>query len=274
MKTRLTITLPADLLSSIDNQIDGSHLRNRSHAIEHLIRQSLGLDVSTAVILSGGEKNIKHNTLLKKINGQFLLSIIIDQLKPHGITDIFICAPDKNKDVEREFGTGAALNVSIKYVYEKKPLGTAGALKHAAAHTSSTEPWLVMHGDVLIDLDLGALFEFHRTEGAEATITVKPKLGNKALGEVYLSGNQVLKFSKHGSEQDISIINTGVYVIEPQIISQLPNASSKDLEIDVFPQLARTNQLKAFIYQGIWYDISTEDQYLESQKRWKHVKRS
>lgn len=273
MKSRLTITLPTDLLASVDNQIDGSHIRNRSHAIEHLIRESLGLHISTAIILSGGAKNTQTNTLLKKIHGQFLLSHLIDQLKLHGISEIIICVPTGNTDLEKQFGNGDTANISIKYVYEKKPLGTAGALKHAAKHVSGTEPWLVMHGDVLIDLDLSALFEFHRAEGALATITVKPKIGNKDLGEVYLRGNQVLAFSKHGTEQDISIINTGVYILEPQIIADISASENSDLEASVFPKLATENQLKAFIYQGSWFDISTAEQYQEAQKRWRQSKK-
>lgn len=264
MKARLTITLPEDLLTTIDAQIDGTQIRNRSHAIEQLIRHSLGRSVTTAVILAGGSKHNSHNPLLKKISKRYLLTLIIDQLKQHGITQLILCLPAGDLDIERTFADGSAAGINLQYLYEKKPLGTAGALHHAARLNPPQSAWLIIHGDVLSDIDYTSAIEFHQSEGAAATIVVKPKLGHKDLGEVYLRGSQVVQFSKQGSESEISIINTGTYILEPEVLNAIPATTPCQLESSVFPQLAQKNQLRAFIHQGVWYDISTDAHYKEA----------
>lgn len=264
-KTRLTITLSQDLLKSVDATIDEHLVRNRSQAIEHLLLQSLGKKVTTAVILAGDQSPTPR--CLKKIGDRHLLSILIDHLKAHDVTNIIICGAKHNNSIYDQYKDGAHLGVNLQYVQELNALGTAGAIKKAEnLITGST--FLVIHGDVLTNLDLSSFIEFHKNEQSIATIGVKPRLGEKKYGMLSMQGNKVVEFTKSSANVGISIINTGVYVFDTKVLNFIPKNKPSNLEDDIFPLLVKNRELSAFIFQGIWYDISEDKDYEEAVDRW------
>lgn len=264
-KTRLTITLSHDLLKNVDATIDKQLIRNRSQAIENLILQSLGKKVSTAIILTGGSQNPQR--CLKKINDRYLLSIIIDHLKKHEITDIVLCGGKDNNKIYDIFSDGTHLGVNLQYVQELNPLGTAGAIKKAESYISGST-FIVLHGDVLTNLNISDFISFHKNEQSIATIGVKPRLGEKKYGMVNLQGNKIIKFDKSSANVGISIINTGLYVFDTKVLNFIPKNKPANLEDDIFPLLVENKELSAFIFQGIWYDISEKKDYDEAVNRW------
>ena len=266
-RTRLTITLPNDLLRRVDTLVDGSVVRNRSHAVEKLLSEGLTPAVYQAVILAGG-KSAKRRSLLSLVNGQHLLQIILGQLKSHGILECIICTDhDFIAELQSRFGNGQELGTKITYIPEVESLGTAGALRNCA-HLLSQAPFLVMHGDVLTSIDLAEFIQFHLTEQKKATIGVKPRLGERSFGQVFLQGNSIIKFLEKGTDKGISIVNTGLYVLDPSVLDMIPNYKPVFLESDVFPVLAKQGQLSAFIFQGLWYDITTPSLLEEASRRW------
>lgn len=269
-KTRLTITLADDLVDKIDDLIAGSAIKNRSHAIETLISQALSPTIRTAVILAGGKEADKNNAGLKKLGDTYVLALLLGRLKQHHITRVIICTDSTNTTLMKRLGNGENLGMKIEYSLEDKPLGTGGAVKKARGLIKN-QPFLVIHGDVLTALNFSELGTFHFKEGALATIAVKPRLGEANYGQVFMQGNKILKFLASSADAGISIINTGVYAFDPKLFDILPEQSVFTLEKDVFPLLARRNQLSAFVFQGGWYDISTEASYQEAQDQWKEL---
>lgn len=268
MKSRLTITLPDSLLLQIDDLVDKQTIRNRSHAIEHLVRQSLTPQITTAIILAGGKKHETLNPVLTEINGEVLLGITIKHLNQYGIKHFIICTTKDDSEIQEFCGDGKRFGVSIEYSYETTPIGTAGALKKAQTLLRNDSPFLVMHGDILTDIKFDEVFDFHLQEGALATMIVKPKLGTKQYGQVSIQGNRITTFSEAGTDSGISIINTGVYVLNREVLQAIPSKKSTFLESDIFPTLAKKNQLRAYFFQGFWYDISTPEQYSEAVSNW------
>lgn len=266
-RTRLTITLPNELIKRVDTLVDGSVIRNRSHAVEKILSEGLSPAVSQAVILAGG-KSAKRRSLLSFINGQHLLQIILSQLKTHGILECIICTEhDIIAELQQRFGDGRELGCQITYIPELEPLGTAGALRNCA-HLLNQAPFLVLHGDVLTSINLTEFIQFHLNEQKKATIGVKPRLGERSYGQVFLQGNSIIKFLEKGTDRGISIVNTGLYVLDPKVLELIPNRKPVFLESDVFPVLAKQGQLSAFIFQGLWYDITTPSQLEEAARRW------
>lgn len=263
-KSRLTITLPEEVLGQVDSFVDGKQIRNRSHAIETLILRSLTPTVTTAVILAGGaggtgstggKRQASEPPPLKKIAGRHLLAHQLDHLKKFGITKILICAGNYGGPIREIFGDGSQLGVSLTYIPEKKAMGTAGALKLVEKHLDGN-PFLVMHGDVLTDLNLRDFIEFHLREGTAVTIGVKPRMGEKEYGQAFLHGNKIIKFMETGTTEGISIVNTGIYIFKPEVLNKIPADKKVKLESAIFPILATEGQLSAFIFQGVWYDVS------------------
>lgn len=270
MKSRLTITLPDNLLTQVDDLVDKQTIRNRSHAIEHLIRQSLSPQVTTALILAGGKKNTGQNPLLKPINGEVLLVQMVKHLNQYGIKRVVLCVNKNDTELEDFCNDGKQLGVSVEYSYEKNSLGTAGALKQAEKFLKNDNPFLVIHGDILTDIKLDEVFAFHLQEATQATVIVKPKLGKKQYGQVFIQGNRVTTFSETGEDSGISLINTGVYVLNKDVLQLIPAKKLSFLENDIFPHLAKKNQLRAYFFQGLWYDISTTAQYTEAVSDWQN----
>jgi NDP-sugar pyrophosphorylase family protein len=264
-KSRLTITLSQDTVDKIDALVDGAQIKNRSHAIETLIQESLVPSVKAAVILLGGMHN--GSAALQKIGQHYLLTHTLSMLKKHHINQVIIGMKKGNNKIKQLVGNGENHGLNITYSFEDKPLGTGGAVKNVKKLLNN-QPFLVIHGDVLTNLDLSKLFEFHFSENTLATMAVKPRMGEAKYGQVFLQGNKIIRFLDTSTDAGISIINTGVYVFDPKIFDIFPNKSRFTLEKDVFPYLAEKQQLSASFFQGIWYDISETKDYQEAQAHW------
>lgn len=254
-KSRLTITLPQEILKQVDNLVDGKEIRNRSHAIETLIRSSLTPTVNTAVILAGSKKRQTQPPVLMKVNGKYVFVQLIDHLKSFGITTVVVAAGFYTEQLQAEFNDGSPLGVQLQYVTEDTPMGTAGALK-LAAPLLAQHPFLVVHGDILTDIDLHDFIAFHQQEETLATIGVKPRMGEKKYGQAFIQGNKIITFLQTGTTEGISIVNTGLYVLQPEVLKRIPVGKQASLESDVFPELAAEGELSAFIFQGLWEEVS------------------
>lgn len=266
-KARLTITLPSDLLDQIDRSIDKQQVRNRSHAIELLLRESLKPMVSTAVLLAGGPSEGDQLPALLPIQGQALIVQTINHLNFHGIDSVIILAGKNEAQIRELLGYGPYMRVKIRYVGEAQPLGTAGALKMAEPYLSR-QPFLVFHADILTDINVTDLIRFHVSQKRLATIAVKPRHIGPDHGKVMLEGSQITDFIVDGQDDGIGIVSTGVYLFQPEVLSLIGEGANTNLETDVFPKLAKLGELGAFLFQGIWFDISRSQNYELAQVRW------
>ena len=150
-KARLTITLARDLLHQVDHMVDGTVVRNRSHAIELLLEESLISKVTTAVILAGGKDPPTPAPPLMPIGRKPLLGITLDHLREHGIKTVYILAGRIAPALREGVGRANHHGMILHYVSETEPLGTAGAVQSIADELSD-EPFLVIHGDVLTNI--------------------------------------------------------------------------------------------------------------------------
>ena len=267
-KERLTITLSPELLQRLDAAIDGQHLRNRSQAIEHLLRKALTPAVTTAVILAGGKHDGGTNPALASIDGQELIRRTISHLVRFGIRRFVVVAGDDIDRIEELLGDGSQLGAAVFYVREELPLGTAGALKLAEPHLEN-DAFLVMHGDVLTNIDVRDFVAFHYEAGTLATMAVKPRRSERTYGRVNLQGTRITDFDADGAVDGISIVNTGVYIVEPQVLSLIDSAGPSMLEEYLFPTLASMGELTAFVFQGLWFDVRDPEKQKLAETRWK-----
>lgn len=266
-KARLTITLPADLLAEIDRMIDKRTVRNRSHAIELLLRESLKPTVSTAVLLAGGSSDMEQLPALFPIQGQALIVQTVNHLLAYGICSFIILAGQNEPLIRGLLGNGKYMGAEIHYVGEAQPMGTAGALKAAEGYLLD-QPFLVFHADILTDINIADFVKFHSSQNKLATIAVKPRQAESDYGKVMLEGSEITDFIPESQDQGISIVNTGVYLFEPEVLSLIGAGTTTRLETDVFPKLAKMGELSAFLFQGIWFDISRSGNYESAQIRW------
>jgi NDP-sugar pyrophosphorylase family protein len=266
-KARLTITLSPKLLKRIDQMIDGQTVRSRSHAIETLLRRSLVPRVRTAAILAGGEPKGQTLPALASIDGQPLLQLLCQHLSAAGI-ERFVILGGGHEAIIRQALDGKNNGTTV-YVNEPEPAGTAGALKLATPYLAEDPSFLVIHGDVLTDIDVGDFVAFHEREGTLATIAVKPRRAEANYGKVLLQGNRITDFYQRGDGEGVSIVNTGVYLLRPAVLRLIAAERPTYLERDIFPQLAGMGELSAFFFQGVWFDISSPENYRLAVERWR-----
>ena len=268
-KARLTITLSRDLLRQIDGMVDQRTIRSRSHAIETLLRRSLAPAVSTAVILAGGAGKGETLPPLARIDEQPLIRLQMEHLQGYGIRTFIILAGPHEEAIRREVGTFNEAGIDVVYVPEAEPLGTAGALKLAEPHLNGAPFFLVLHGDVLTDIDVAGFVAFQQKENTLAGMAVKPRQAERTYGKVLLQGNRITDFLEQGQEESVSIVNTGVYLLRPDVLTLLEKRQPAQLETEIFPRLANMGELSAFFFQGIWFDISSAESYRLAQERWR-----
>lgn len=273
-RARLTITLRKDILNKVDQLIDKTKIRNRSHAIETLLNRAIAPKIETAVILAGGE-GIKLRPLtyelpkaLIPIQGKPLVEYTIEMLKKADVRNIIFTVGHLSEKISNYFGDGEKFGVRIKYHQEKKSLGTAGALKQVASQINGT--FLAIHGDVLVKINLFDLFRFHSQQNVIATMALTTASDTQTHGNVRLRGTQILEYlekPKKGKSFSL-LINSGIYVFEPAIFAYLVAKNPSYLEEDIFPKLAKDQQLAGFAFDGAWFDITNPQSYEEALKSW------
>lgn len=264
-KARLTITLDRSILRQIDQMVDHLSIRNRSHAIETLLRQSLVVRLDTAVLLAGGKPKDPLPPL-QTIGGKPLIVQTIEHLVEFGFERIFVLGGQNQAAFQSVLGEGDQFEAEIHHVYEKTPLGTAGAVKQIEAELDG--PFLVMNADVLTNINLADFIAFHQEEQSMATVAVKPRDAEHRYGKLLLKGNKITAFSQPEESDGISIVNTGVYLLQPEALGLIDTGQPANFETDLFPRLANMGELSAYFFQGVWFDISTPETYRQAEQRW------
>lgn len=275
-RLRLTITLKKDILDRLDATIDGARIRNRSHAIEYHLGKALGPSIKKAFILAGG-RGIKMRPFtyempktLIPVHGKPILEYTVEMLRVAGITDIVIFVGYLGEKIREHFGDGSRFGVSITYVAEKKEGGTAVPLRDAKKHLTSG-PFLMLYGDVLIDINLHDLIDFHLAEGGEATLAVTTVSEPSEFGVLRLHGSKIVEFTEKPPKSGklSRLVNTGVYVMNPSIVKRIPQTEQTMLERDVFPKMAKEGVLRGFLFEGQWFDVGTPEIYERVLAEWK-----
>lgn len=273
-RERLTITLKKTVLAGVDRFIDGTKIRNRSHAIEYLITQSLTPKVSQAVILAGGRGlNMRPYTFempkgLFPVGGKPILEYIIELLSKYDIRNIIMSVGYLGEKIKDHFGDGKKFGVKITYISESAPHGTGGALNLARSHIAGNT-FLVIHGDILVDINLTDLISFHNEQDVLSTIALTSVVDPSKFGEVALHGAKVTRFIEKPlkGRQTSQLISCGIYVFNKEIFNYLPKKGISLLE-DIFPTLAREQKLGGFLFEGRWVDIGTPTSYENAIKKW------
>jgi mannose-1-phosphate guanylyltransferase len=224
-----------------------------------------------AVILVGGE-----GTRLRPITSRVpkpvapvverpFVAYILDNLARHGVERAVFSTGFLAEAIAAEIGDGAEYGVRVDYAVESEPLGTAGAIANCV-DVLGDGSFYVFNGDVLSDVDLTALGEFHAGKGGMGTIYLTPVDDPRRYGLVELRDDGAVEsfLEKPGEYEGTALINAGVYVLEPEVLEMIPRGRLFSIERGVFPRLAQAGSLYGFVDEGYWRDIGTPDSYLQA----------
>ena len=228
-----------------------------------------------ALILAGGKGTrlrpltvYTPKPIVPVLNKPFLL-YQIEILRRAGIRDITLSLSYQPDKIELLLGDGSDYGVNLRFITEPHPMGTGGAYRFAAEAIRDTT--VVFNGDILTDLDVSKVIEFHHEKNSEATLTLVPVENPAAYGLVESDEEgRVLRFLEKPSDEIIAAlpannINAGIYVLEPTILDLIPAGENRSFEYNVFPDiLANEKPFYAFIMNdNYWRDIGTPASYRE-----------
>jgi mannose-1-phosphate guanylyltransferase len=227
-----------------------------------------------AVVLAGGFgtrlrplTSTRPKQMLPIVNTP-LIERIVEHLAQHGVDDVVLSMGYRPDAIVAAYPDNHCAGVEVHYAVEPEPLDTAGAIAFAARHAGIDERFLVVNGDILTDLDVGAFVRFHEAHGAEATIHLHPVDDPSRFGVVPTDGDgRVLAFVEKPppGEAPTNLINAGTYVLEPTVLDRIPGDRRVSIERETFPALVTAGSLYACGGSSYWIDVGTPQQYLEAQ---------
>src|SRR6266545_4172239 len=221
-----------------------------------------------SVIMAGGEgTRLRPLTAnqpkpMLPLGNRPMMEHIVRHVHNHGFKDIVVTVQFLASQVRNYFGDGSDMGVDLTYATETTPLGTAGSVKNAAEQLDET--FLVLSGDALTDVNLDEVVSFHRQSGAMVTVALKRMDNPLEFGIVITrEDGRIERFLEkpHWGQVFSDTINTGIYVIEPEIFDHIPDGPS-DFAGDIFPKLlARGAPLYGVVVDGYWEDVGNLEAY-------------
>jgi mannose-1-phosphate guanylyltransferase / phosphomannomutase len=225
-----------------------------------------------AVAMAGGEgtrlRPLTSNQPkpMVPIVGKPCIEHIIELARKHGFDEVIVTVAFLPQAIRSYLGDGSSLGLDIEYSVEESPLGTAGSV--GLARDRLDETFLVISGDALCDFDLTDLVRFHREKGAAATIALKSVENPLEFGIVVTDEDgRVERFLEKPSWSQVfsDTINTGVYVIEPEVLKHVPTDRPYDFSKELFPLLLEMGRpIYGYVADGYWQDIGNLTQYRQA----------
>ncbi|WP_143035270.1 sugar phosphate nucleotidyltransferase [Tepidimicrobium xylanilyticum] len=192
----------------------------------------------------------------------------VELFKKHGIKDIAVTLYYLPNMIMDYFGDGSKFDVNIKYYIEEKPLGTGGSVKNAEEFLDTT--LIVLSGDAFTDIDLQKAYEFHKKKGSKATLVLKREPNPLEYGLVITDdGGKILRFLEKPSWGEVfsDNINTGIYILEPEVFQYYRKGENFDFSKDLFPKLLEDNvPMYGYVGEGYWCDVGDLKSYINTHE--------
>jgi mannose-1-phosphate guanylyltransferase / phosphomannomutase len=225
-----------------------------------------------AVVMAGGEgsrlRPLTSNMPkpLVPVAGRPIMEHILLHLRRHQMRDVVATVQYLGASIRNYFGDGSDQGVALTYSVEDSPLGTAGSVMLARQQLDDT--FVVISGDSLTDIDLGAAARFHRERKALATIVLKPVPNPLEYGVVVVDdGGAVQRFIEKPSWGEVisDLANTGIYILDPAVFDYFRAGEVTDWSGDVFPKLLREGEnVFGWVAEGYWEDVGSHNAYVKA----------
>jgi len=227
-----------------------------------------------AVVMAGGEGTrlrpltVNRPKPMVPVVNRPVMEHIVSLVKSHGITDIIATLQYMPDVIQDYFRDGSDFGVDMSYSVEQSPLGTAGSVRQIAKDLDET--FVVISGDALTDMDLTDLIRFHKQKGSVATLALTRVENPLEFGVVITDGaGRVVRFLEKPSWSEVfsDTINTGIYVLEPEVFELMEYGQNYDWSKDIFPKLlAAGRPMYGYVSRDYWCDIGSLAQCLQANE--------
>ncbi len=196
-----------------------------------------------------------------------MMEHIVELLKKHKIKDIVSVLYFQPEIITSHFEDGSKFGINMNYVMAQADYGTAGAVKNAYEHLDSR--FIIISGDVLTDFDISKAIDFHIEKGSKATILLTRVTKPLQYGIVMTDDDsRITRFLEKPSWGQVfsDTINTGIYILEPEVLDLIPYQQEFDFSKDLFPEMLRRDMpLYGYISEGYWRDVGNLNEYQGGQ---------
>jgi NDP-sugar pyrophosphorylase family protein len=227
-----------------------------------------------AIILAGGvgtrlrPLSCTRPKLLFPVLNKPLLDWTLERLAKAGVDGVTLAVKYMADAFMQRYGKSTH-GITISYSLEKTPMFTGGAIKYAEDVIDTTEPFLVLNGDIFTTIDYAELVNKHKQNNAVATLALYSVEDPSRYGTVKLTDqNKITQFVEKAplGEAPSNLINAGVYVLDPEIFSHIPAGRPVSIEREVFPVLAEQGKLFGHEFNRVWIDIGKPADYLKANR--------
>ena len=199
---------------------------------------------------------------LMPVQSRPVLELLIVWLRKNDITDIYITTGYLGHLIKSYCGDGRQWDVNIKYTEEREPLGTIGPLDKLRDDLDET--FLVINGDVITDLNIFTLSDFHSKKGAVVTIASSHRDTRMEFGVLEQLGGQVTEFKEKPMLS--YLVSMGVYCMEPSVFKYIPSGAPFGFDDLIYCLLRRRVPTFTYVHSGIWLDIGRIDDFQRAQE--------
>jgi mannose-1-phosphate guanylyltransferase len=205
--------------------------------------------------------------LLFPIVGVPLIESMARWLSSGGVDHIILAVNHLSDRLKIEVGHHVG-GVRVEFSVEETPLGTAGPIRLAASLLSKDDPFFVINGDIVSNIDIRGMLALHEEKKADATIALVSVPDPTPYGSVLADSDGIVRKFEEKSEgpSATSLVNAGVYVLSHRVVGSIPAGRSVSLERDVFPKLIGNGRFHAWTHHGFWYDIGRVSEYVRTNK--------
>lgn len=238
-------------------------------------RNDLGVVSMKVVILAGGYgqrllpiTNDVPKPLLPLFN-RYAIEHLINHLINQGFKEFIIQLHYKYQAIIEKVNAMNLTNVDVQYIIEENSLGTAGCLKLSKHYL--TEPFLLVNGDILFDGELSQAIKAHFENNHQFSMMVKQVEKCSSYGNVKIKNGQIVDYVEkpHAGNEVSKNVNTGIYILNPEIIEYIPENQFYDISTDLIPLLlSMDRKLNAFYLEGYWIDFGTPRRFAKLLVDW------
>jgi len=204
------------------------------------------------------------------VGGRPILQTIIESLVEHGFVKATLCLGYKSEKIKDFFGDGSKFNIEIDYILEDKRMGTAGALDLIADEI--TDPFILMNGDLLTNINFSNLIDFHINTKASVTMCIKEKEFQVPYGVIEIDDERIISINEKPVQS--LFINAGIYVLDPDVMKFIPNNKFYDMNSLITRIIEEDKLVSPFPITEYWIDIGRFEEYEKANEEFEKIFKS
>jgi len=221
------------------------------------------------IVIQAGGKGLRlrpYTNILPKpllpVGSKPVLELLLRWVRRHGFRDVYITTGYLGHLIGAYCGNGRDWDLRIRYSEEKEPLGTIGAIN--LLRDELTEPFLVINGDVLTDLNINAFVRSHRASGAKLSVAAMRRSVRVDFGVMDIENNSVVGFRE--KPRLGHMVSMGIYCMEPEILDYIPRGIAFGFDDLIFRMLDAKAKVNAFQHDGFWLDVGRIEDFQKAQE--------